>query len=297
MRSPSTAGRLCVVQAEQITEPLALHGEGPCWLARSGELAWVDMLAGRVLATSLASGTTRAIDIPGPVAAIVRPRAAAGSWSPPRPGVVLLDENDEATILCEVFDDPDIRMNDGGCDPQGRFWCGTMAYDVRDGAGSLYRVEPDGSFATALAGVTISNGLAWSDDGSTAFYVDSMAHGIDSFAFDGASGELGERRRFAEVEASLGLPDGIAVDAEGGVWVALWEGGAVRRYAPDGTLDAVVSLPCGRVTACAFGGDDLAELFITTSRLELPDGVDPAGGSVFRCEPGVRGQPVLEFAG
>ena len=97
-------------------------------------------------------------------------------------------------------------MNDGGCDPQGRFWCGTMAYDVRDGAGSLYRVEADGSFATALAGVTISNGLGWSPDGATAFYVDSMAHGIDRFAFDGSGGELGERRRFAEIECEPGPP-------------------------------------------------------------------------------------------
>ena len=212
-------------------------------------------------------------------------------------GVILLDEGDEPDVLCEIVDEPGVRMNDGGCDPQGRFWCGTMAYDARPGGGSLYRVEPDGSFATALAGVTISNGLGWSADGASAFYVDSPAGGIDSFAFDGARGELGERRRFAEIESHLGLPDGIAVDAEGGVWVALWDGGEVRRYAADGSLDAVVPLPCGRVTACAFGGDDLAELFITTSRLELAEGVDPQGGSLFHCEPGVRGQPVLEFAG
>jgi sugar lactone lactonase YvrE len=260
-------------------------------------MAWVDMLAGRVLATSLTSAVTRVVEIPGPVAAIVRPRAAGGLVVATETGVAVLDDDDVPTILCEIVDEPGIRMNDGGCDPQGRFWCGTMAYDVRDGAGSLYRVEADGSYAKALAGVTISNGLGWSPDGATAFYVDSMARGIDRFAFDGSGGELGERRRFAEVESSLGLPDGIAVDAEGGVWVALWDGGAVRRYAPDGSLDAVVALPCGRVTACAFGGDDLSQLFITTSRLELPDGVDPAGGSLFRCEPGVRGQTVLEFAG
>jgi sugar lactone lactonase YvrE len=297
VRSPSTTGRLCAVRAEQITEPLAVHGEGPCWLARTGELAWVDMFAGRVLATSLASGTTQVIDIPSPVAAIVRPRASGGLVVATETGVVLLDEYDAPTPLCEILDEPGIRMNDGGCDPQGRFWCGSMAYDSRAGAGSLYRVEGDGTVATALAGVTVSNGLAWSNDGATAFYVDSMAEGIDRFAFDGDSGELGERRRFAEIEESLGLPDGIAIDAEGGVWVALWDGGAVRRYAPDGTLDAVVPLPVGRVTACAFGGDDLAQLFITTSRVDLPPGADPAGGSLFRCEPGVRGQAVLEFAG
>jgi sugar lactone lactonase YvrE len=286
-----------VVHADQFTEPLALHGEGPCWLARSGEVAWVDMLAGRVLVTALAGGATRAIAIPSRVAAMVRPRASGGLVVASETGVLLLDPDDEATVLCEVFDDPDIRMNDGSCDPQGRFWCGTMAWDARRDAGKLFRIEADGSFSTALEPVTISNGLGWSPDGSTAFYVDSMAHGIDTFAFDGATGELGRRRRFADIDAGLGLPDGIAVDAEGGVWVALWDGGAVHRYAPDGSLDAVVALPCGRVTACAFGGDDLSQLFITTSRLELPEGVDPQGGALFRCEPGVRGQPVLAFAG
>ena len=237
------------------------------------------------------------IDIPGPVAAIVRPRAAGGLVVATETGVALLDGDDDAAILCEIVQEPGVRMNDGDCDPDGRFWCGTMAYDARDGGGALYRVEPDGRFATALDDVTISNGLGWSPDGRTAFYVDSMARGIDTFSYSPASGELGDRRRFADIDASLGLPDGLAVDAEGGVWLALWDGGAVRRYAPDGTLDAVVPLPCGRVTACAFGGDDLSELFITTSRLELPDGVDPLGGALFRCEPGVRGQAVLEFAG
>jgi sugar lactone lactonase YvrE len=297
VRSPSTAGRLCAVRAEQITEPLALHGEGPCWLARTGELAWVDMLAGRVLATSLARGTTQSIEIPSPVAAIVRPRAAGGIVVTTETGVVLLDEYDAPTPLCEILDEQGIRMNDGACDPQGRLWCGSMAYSVRPGAGSLYRVEPDGSFATALTGVTISNGLGWSADGATVFYIDSTTYGIDTFAFDGAAGELGERRRFAEIDPSLGMPDGLAIDAEGGIWVALWDGGAVRRYTAAGVLDAVVPLPCGRVTACAFGGDDLSQLFITTSRLDLPAGVDPAGGALFRCEPGVRGQPVHEFAG
>jgi sugar lactone lactonase YvrE len=284
------------VQTEQITEPLALHGEGPCWLERSGEVAWVDMLAGRVLATALATGVTRVIDVPSPVAAIVRPRADGGLVVATETGIVLLDEHDEPSLLCEILDGPGARMNEGGCDPQGRFWCGTMAYDSSPGAGALYRVEADGTFAAVLTGVTISNGLGWSPDGETAFYVDSMV-GIDCFAFDGATGELSGRRRFAEVDAGPILPDGLAVDAEGGVWVALWDGGAVRRYAPDGALDAVVPLPCARVTACTFGGADLDELFITTSRLELPDGVDPAAGALFRCVPGVRGQAVAPFAG
>jgi sugar lactone lactonase YvrE len=284
------------VHAEQITEPLAHHGEGPCWLARSGEVAWVDMMAGRVLATSLAKGATQVIEIPSPVAAIVRPRSAGGIVVATETGVILLDDHDAPTPLCEILTEPGIRLNEGGCDPQGRFWCGAMAYDESEGAACLYRVEADGSFATALTGITCSNGLAWSDDGATAFYIDSPTGRIDVFAFDGATGALSDRRPFVEIEASLGLPDGLTIDAEGGIWVALWDGGAVRRYSPDGELDAVVPLPCGRVTACAFGGDDLDELFITTSRLGLPPGADPSGGALFRCKPGVRGRPVLEFA-
>ncbi|HEY3615033.1 MAG TPA: SMP-30/gluconolactonase/LRE family protein [Gaiellales bacterium] len=287
------------MQAEQITEAIATHGEGPCWLARSGELGWVDMLAGRVLATSLATSTTQVIEIPGPIAAIIRPRAAGGLVVATETGVVLLDEYESPTPLCEIIAEPGIRMNDGACDPQGRFWCGSMAYDhdAQPEAGSLWRVGADGAVATALTGIGISNGLDWSDDGTTAFYVDTPTGRIDTFAFDGATGELSERRPFAEIERAAGMPDGLTIDAEGGVWVALWEGGAVRRYAPDGTLDAVVSLPCGLVTACTFGGPDLDELFITTSRLGLPPGADPAGGSLFRCRPGVRGRAVREFAG
>jgi sugar lactone lactonase YvrE len=285
------------VQAEQITEALAVHGEGPCWFNRRGEVLWVDMLAGRVLATSLATAITQVIEIPGPVAAVVRPRVAGGLVVVTETGVLLLDEYESPSPLCEILSEPGMRMNDGGCDPQGLLWCGSLAYDEREGAGSLYRVDADGGVTTALTGVSISNGIGWSPDGATAFYVDTPTGRIDAFSFDGASGELSERRPFAEIEPGLGQPDGIAVDAEGGVWVALWEGGAVRRYASDGALDAVVPLPCGLVTACAFGGTELDDLFITTSREGLPPGADPAGGALFRCRPGVRGLPVLEFAG
>jgi sugar lactone lactonase YvrE len=284
------------VDVEQITEPLAYHGEGPCWLEASGEVAWVDMLAGRILATSLARGTTRVIDVPGPVAALVRPRAAGGLVVAGETGVWLLDEADAASLLCEVEHGPNVRLNEGACDAQGRFWCGSMHYEFVPGAASLYRVEADGSVEVALADVTISNGLGWSPDGATAFYADSTV-GVDTFEFDGANGVLSDRQRFADIDPSLGMPDGLAVDAEGGVWVALWDGAAVFRLSPEGKLDDVVALPCGRVTACAFGGENLDELFITTSRLDIPEGSEPAAGALFRCMPGVRGQAVNTFAG
>ncbi len=284
------------MQVEQITEPLAYHGEGPCWLAGSGEVAWVDMLAGRILATSLASGTTRVIDVPGPVAAMVRPRAGGGLVVAGETGVWLLDENDAPTLLCEVEHTPNVRLNEGSCDAQGRFWIGSMHYEFTPGAAKLYRVDPDGSVEVALPEVTISNGLGWSTDGEIAFYADSTV-GVDVFEFDGVNGVLSDRQRFADIDPSLGMPDGLAVDAEGGVWVALWDGAAVFRLSPEGKLDDVVALPCGRVTACSFGGENLDELFITTSRLDVPEGTEPQAGSLFRCLPGVRGQAVNTFAG
>ena len=185
-------------------------------------------------------------------------------------------------------------MNEGGCDPDGRFYCGSMAYDKQPGAGALYRLDPDGSVQVVLEDVTVSNGLDWSPDGSLAYYNDTDTGRVDVFDYDAEAG-LSEpapvRRRPAA------RPDGLTVDAEGGVWVALSNGGAVRRYTADGALDEVVELPVTKVTACTFGGPRLDELFITTSR----EGLGPAP-SRWRARssapyPGVTGLPVREFAG
>jgi hypothetical protein len=151
-------------------------------------------------------------------------------------GFALEDDDGTVTPLPELWTDPGVRMNEGGCDPDGRFYCGSMAYDQRPGAGALYRLDPDGSARTVLENVTISNGLEWSPDGSRAYYNDTPTQRIDVFDYDSESGLTG-RRPFAEIPAEAGGPDGLTVDEEGGVWVALYEGGAVRRYASDGVLD------------------------------------------------------------
>jgi sugar lactone lactonase YvrE len=160
------------------------------------------------------------------------------------------------------------------------------------GAGRLYRLEPDRTVSVVLDSVTCSNGLAWSPDRQTAYYVDSPTQRIDAFDPD-----LTGRRPFVTVPAEDGLPDGLTVDAEGGVWVAFYGGSAVRRYAPDGSVSEVLELPVTQVTACTFGGPALDELYITTSRENVADGEQPEAGSVFRARPGVTGLPVLPFAG
>jgi sugar lactone lactonase YvrE len=282
------------VQAEQVTDPLAYHGEGPVWSQRWGGLRWVDMLAGDVLSLA-ADGTIDRRHV-GNIAAVLRPRRRGGAVIGVERGFVLEDADGALTHLGELWSDTNVRMNEGGCDPDGRFYCGSMAYDQLPGAGALYRLDPDGSVRVVLENVTISNGLEWSPDGSKAYYNDTFTQRIDIFDYDGESGLTG-RRPFAEIPAEAGGPDGLTIDEEGGVWVALYGGGAVRRYTPEGVLDEVIKVPAKMVTACTFGGQDHSQLFITTSREDLEPGEDPLAGSLFQTAVGVAGLPVREFVG
>jgi sugar lactone lactonase YvrE len=282
------------MKAEQVTDPVAYHGEGPVWSARWGGLRWVDMLAGDVLSLRADGGVDRRHV--GTVAAALRPRRGGGAVIGVERGFALEEPDGSVTTLAELWTDTGRRMNEGGCDPDGRFYCGSMAYDKTPGAGALYRLDADHSTHVVLEGVTISNGLEWSPDGSRAYYNDTDTYRVDVFDYDRDAG-LMNRRPFVRLQQGEGRPDGLTVDAEGGVWVALNHSGTVRRYTADGVPDAVVEVPPRQVTACTFGGDGLDELFITTSRENLPPGEDPLAGSLFRAEVGVRGRPVREFAG
>lgn len=279
------------MKAEQLTDPVAYHGEGPVWSESWGGLRWLDMLAGDVLSLAADGEVSRRhVD---DVIATVRPRRGGGAVLAMERRFALEEPDGTITPMDPLWSDEGIRLNEGGCDPDGRFYCGSMAYDLSAGAASIHRLDPDGSTTVVLEGVTISNGLEWSPDGSLAYYVDTPTERIDVFDYDAERGLTG-RRPFADAPDG---PDGLTVDAEGGVWVAFYAGGVVRRYAPDGTLDEVVELPVSKVTACTFGGADLDQLFITTSRENLPDDVEPAAGSLYTVTPGVVGRPVREFAG
>ena len=280
------------MRAEQLTDPVAYHGEGPVWSPRWGGLRWVDMLAGDVL--SLRSDGEIERRHVASIAAAIRPRRDGGAVIGVERGFAIETAEGEVTIGEELWTDAGIRMNEGGCDPDGRFYCGSMAYDKRPGGGKLYRLDGSGDVDVVLDSVTISNGLEWSPDGSLAYYNDTATERVDVFDYETASG-LTARRSFVDLAPER--PDGLTVDSEGGVWVALSSGGGVRRYTSEGVLDEVVEVAARKVTACTFGGPDLAQLFVTTSREGLEAGEDPLAGSLFTCSPGVAGIPVREFAG
>jgi sugar lactone lactonase YvrE len=195
----------------------------------------------------------------------------------------------------------DVRMNDGACDPQGRFWAGTMAYDETPGAARLYRLELDGSCTTVLSGLTISNGIGWSPDSATMYLADSGTSRIEAFDFNPSDGTLGGRRTIVHISEPGVAPDGLTVDDEGCIWVALWDGGGLRRYHPDGSQLTTVILPVDRPTSCAFGGADRATLFVTTASNGLTPAAlaeQPEAGRVFRIDGlGVTGPPCAHYRG
>jgi len=286
-----------------VVDARAELGEGPVWDAVAGELFWVDILGRRVHRFRPADGTdVVALETPSHVGTVA-PRRDGGLVLALVDGFWLLDPDATAPRphrLVEA-DRSEIRFNDGKVDVDGRFWAGTMAYDQRPGAGSLYRLDPDGAVATMLEGVTISNGLAWSDDCRTLYYIDTPTRRIDAFECDPATGALGGRRTVVRLPDGLaGSPDGMTIDAEGALWVALWDGWAIHRYLPDGTLAAIVRTPVARPTSCAFGGADLGDLYITSARTGLSAAelvAQPAAGGLFRVRSGSAGRPSTPFAG
>ena len=286
---------------ECVLDAKAELGEGPVWDPVAACLYFVDIELGLVHRYDPETRTSRALRI-GTLVGAVALTCSGDLLLAVHDGFVRFDPCTGLTrrIADVESDRPDQRMNDGKCDPGGRFWAGTMAIDERRGAGALYRLDADGRVHAMLDRVTISNGLDWSDDGRLMYYVDTPTASIDVFDFDVAEGTIANRRSLARVEAGAGWPDGLTLDADGYLWVALWSGGAIRRYAPDGTLDRVVPVPVSHPTSCAFGGRDLGDLYVTTAATALtPDARlrEPLAGGLFCCRPGVRGRPAHRFKG
>ncbi len=269
-----------------LTAPAASLAESPVWDAAGQALYWTDIPAGRVHRLD-AAGRHASWDIGQPVGAIAV-RASGGLVLAAKAGFLAFDpESGQVTTLAPVeADQPQNRMNDGACDRAGRFLAGTMALDETPGAGTLYRLDPGHTVSVLLSGLGISNGIGWSPDEQLMYYVDSPTHRVDVFDYDPATGALGGRRPFAAVGAGDQVPDGLTVDADGYVWVAVHGGAAVLRHDPAGRVRQRIDLPAANVTSCAFGGSDGSQLYITTAT-----GPGAGGGQVFTCAPGSAGPP------
>lgn len=276
-------------------------GEAPSWDAEAHLLIWVDITAGVAHRFDPVTGRDEAFEIGQPVGAAV-PTGAGRLALAVRDGFRLLDPETGRTEPLADLDatDPPTLVNDGKCDREGRFWAGTKDAEGRRPLGSLYRLDADRQLERVLTGVTISNGLGWSPDRRSMYYIDSATYGIDVLDFDPDIGAVSNRRRLVELPRGWGLPDGMTVDEEGFLWVAFWGGSAVRRISPEGHVTSVVEFPVTHVTSCAFGGEDLADLYVTSGRVGLSAGQlrqQPDAGGLFRLRPGVRGLPEHAFAG
>lgn len=288
------------LQAALAIDARARLAEGPTWDADEGRLIWVDITGRAVHELRPGNGEheRRSWPVPEDVGAAV-PRAGGGLVLAVRGGFAALDDAGGYTELAPVeADRQENRMNDAKCDPYGRLWAGTMTDRRSDmDAGALYRLDADGSIATVLTDVGLSNGMGWSPDRDTFYYIDTTSGGVDAFDFDPDAG-IGNRRRLVTIEG--GKPDGMTTDDTGCLWVAVINSGQVRRYTPTGELDTVVDVPASRVTSCAFGGPGHDELFITSAK----DGLDeaarsaqPQAGGLFHCQPGITGPAATPYAG
>lgn len=276
---------------EQLTDPVAYHGEGPCWSEAWGGLRWVDMLAGDLL-TLLPDGSIHRLPTGSPVAAFVRPRSGGGFVVGLERGLGLADEPfGTVRPLPPMWSDPDLRMNEGGTDPWGHLYAGSMSYSRIPGAGTLYRVSPDLTVTTVLPSVTTSNGIDFSPDARRAYYHDTATRRTE--VFDVVDQELTNRRQFHDATGTS--PDGLTVDSAGNVWVALNKVGKVRLYSPAAEILGEWQLPVRLVTAITLGGADGRDVFVTTSREGLAD-PEPQAGALFHGRAEIPGRGVVPFA-
>lgn len=237
--------------------------------------------------------------VPSRVVTVVRRRTSGGFVVATERGLVGADEELCAfEQIAEVTDDPLVRTNDGACDPFGGFVIGTMAYDERPGQGAVYRLAPDHRVTELLSRVSISNGVQWSADGTRVFYTDTPTRRVDVFDVDPETGAWSGRRTHISVDRTLGYPDGMAIDEEDGLWIALWGGGSVVHYDATGRFVTEIEVPgVSQVSSCTFGGERLDTLYITTSRQRLAGDQEPSAGAIFAVHTGSRGPVAAEFMG
>jgi len=290
------------LQAELLYNPKAILGEGPVWHPVDKILYWVDIEGYALHIFDPENQAKEKIDFEKMPGALV-PMESGGLLVAFENGLAGVDPETHQIDYKIKFtpDNPDIRCNDGKCDPNGNFWIGTMHKEFKPNAGALYRVDNDFNLNRQIEGTTISNGLAWSRDNTTMYYIDSPTACVTAYNFDPSTNQIVSPRRIIEIPESYGVPDGMTIDEEGMLWIAHWKGSCVRCWDPSsGKVLAKVALPVPLVTCCTFGGADLDILYITTARSGLSNDQlqeYPLSGGLFAITPGICGVPASFFKG
>lgn len=285
-----------------VIDAKATLGEGPFWHPQKCVLYWVDIMEKKVHIHNPATNTNKSIDVGQYVGAVV-PREDGGCILAMHNGFYALnEESEEITPLTDPESDiPTNRFNDGKCDPAGRFWAGTMSLNNGGPVGALYCLDTDLNVQKKVDHVTCSNGLAWSSDHKTMYYIDTPTKQVVAFDYQVQNGEIDNKRVVVTIPEGEGAPDGMTIDREGMLWVAHWGGYQVSRWNPqNGEKLSSIPVPAAQVTSCAFGGEQLDELYITTARIGLSEEAlqeQPHAGGVFCYKTAVKGQPTNSFAG
>ncbi len=282
------------IQAEVVYPIRSILGEGSLWDADNNRLLWVDILDHKIYAFNPDTGCNSGFDLGQDIGTVVL--TESGLWAyVDQDGIGFFDpETGSHTRGAKPEEDnAHIRFNDGKCDPRGTFWAGTMAYDCTEGAGNLYEFDAEGNVIKKIENTTISNGLVWSKDQKNFYFIDSHTQEVHAYDYDVLSGKIADKKIVARIDPKVGLPDGMAIDQEDHLWVALWDGGKVIRVDPTtGSTVFEVILPAPKITSCAFGGKNLDELYITSSSYSMgPEELEkyPDSGSLFKAKVPFKG--------
>ncbi|MBT9189523.1 SMP-30/gluconolactonase/LRE family protein [Zobellia russellii] len=285
---------------ETVLNTTATLGEGVFWHPKENKVYWVDIYGKEIYATDPKTGSNQTFKLPEYVGTIA-PIRSGGLLVALENSVVELDTETGgfSSVLELEKDKPDNRFNDGKCDPKGRFWLGSMCRQGLSATGALYSIEADMGYVKRAEHITVSNGITWSLDHKTMYYIDSPTRKVVAYSYDVETGAISNPIKVIDIPEEFGFPDGMTIDNEGMVWIALWGGSAVSRWNPDtGVLIQKITLPAPHVTSCAFGGGDQCKLFITTAREGLTEAQlaeYPLSGSLFAIDLPVGGPEVFFF--
>jgi sugar lactone lactonase YvrE len=285
---------------ELILDAKAQLGEGPCWDEVTHTLYWINIYAGEIHAFSPENASDRVIPVGEPVGCIA-PTKAGELIIASQSGIALLDPatGRRTPLASPEAHLPDNRFNDGKCDPAGRFLAGTMDNAEVEASGSLYSLSPNGTFKTLLTGVRISNGLAWSPDHRTLYFIDTPTRKVMAYMYDLATGDISQPREAVHITDGMGWPDGMTSDMDGNLWIAMWGGAALTKWDPaSGRLLQTIPIPALNVTSCAFGGENMTDLYVTSARKEMNNeqlSQYPLTGGLFRLRTSVKGMPSFSF--